>query len=319
MSQPAARLGDQAAHGGVIAVGAPTVLIGSKPAARVGDMHVCPMMNGPVPHVGGPVVLGSFTVLSGGAPQARQGDMAVCVGPPDTVAMGEPTVLVGMAGGGGGGAGAVMAAILGAVVSGVRNAMGENPRAVLLPDGSWETRFGTAITIKGTPEFQAKTVRDLNTIKGTKSGRTLLRSLDRSGRSVTVQSDGGAGNFARAKGAGASVDAKGERGAGSDVIVGYNPDRTALSAAPGSPYAKAAWAKEPNRPADVGLFHELVHADDMASGRLDTRGGVNTGARAGQKVSRAELRAVGLPPFEEERYSENAYRAERGVVRRDFY
>src|SRR5690242_20265228 len=69
------------------------------PAARVGDMHVCPMATPgtpPVPHVGGPILPpGGLTVLIGGMPAARQGDMAVCVGPPDCVAIGSPTVLIG--------------------------------------------------------------------------------------------------------------------------------------------------------------------------------------------------------------------------------
>lgn len=103
------------------------------PAARITDMHVCPMVNGTVPHVGGPILPpAAVTVLTGKLPQARVGDMAVCVGPPDTIAMGSrtvyvcgkpaarmfdttvhggkivkglPTVLIGDAGGGGGGAG----------------------------------------------------------------------------------------------------------------------------------------------------------------------------------------------------------------------
>jgi len=66
-----------------------------QPAARIGDMHVCPQVTGVVPHVGGPISLGCFTVLIGGMPAARVGDMAVCVGPPDTIAMGSPKVLVG--------------------------------------------------------------------------------------------------------------------------------------------------------------------------------------------------------------------------------
>src|SRR5262245_17493735 len=69
------------------------------PAARVGDMHTCPMVTPgtpPVPHVGGPVLPpGGVTVLIGGQPAARVGDKAVCVGPPDTIAMGSPTVLIG--------------------------------------------------------------------------------------------------------------------------------------------------------------------------------------------------------------------------------
>jgi len=69
----------------------------SKPAARLTDMHVCPMINpGPVPHVGGPIVgPGCPTVLIGMMPSARIGDMAVCVGPPDTIAMGSATTLIG--------------------------------------------------------------------------------------------------------------------------------------------------------------------------------------------------------------------------------
>ena len=98
MSKPAARVGDSTAHGGVIAVGCPTVLIGGMPAARMGDMHTCPMATPgtpPIPHVGGPIMLGSATVLIGGMPAARMGDMATCTGPPDTIAAGCMTVLIG--------------------------------------------------------------------------------------------------------------------------------------------------------------------------------------------------------------------------------
>jgi len=66
------------------------------PAARLTDMHVCPMVTVLVPHVGGPVVgPGCPTVLIGGLPAARVGDMAVCVGPPDVIVMGAFTVLIG--------------------------------------------------------------------------------------------------------------------------------------------------------------------------------------------------------------------------------
>lgn len=98
MSKPAARVGDSTAHGGVIVVGCPTVLIGGMPAARMGDMHTCPMATPgtpPIPHVGGPITLGSTTVLIGGMPAARMGDMATCTGPPDSIVAGCPTVLIG--------------------------------------------------------------------------------------------------------------------------------------------------------------------------------------------------------------------------------
>ena len=107
-----------------------------KPAARLGDMHVCPMVTPaptPVPHVGGPILPPcSINVLTGKIPQARITDMCLCVGPPDiivlgstgvfvnkipaarlgdqcahggTIVVGMPTVLIGETGGGGGAAG----------------------------------------------------------------------------------------------------------------------------------------------------------------------------------------------------------------------
>lgn len=65
-------------------------------AARVTDMHVCPMVTGLVPHVGGPILPPACpTVLIGFLPAARIGDMAVCVGPPDVIAMGSSSVIIG--------------------------------------------------------------------------------------------------------------------------------------------------------------------------------------------------------------------------------
>ena len=108
----------------------------TKPAARIGDMHLCPMQTPavvPIPHVGGPILPpGAPTVLIGGQPAACVGDMAICVGPPDVIVMGStgvmiagrpaarmgdmcahlgaivggyPTVLIGEVGGGGGAGG----------------------------------------------------------------------------------------------------------------------------------------------------------------------------------------------------------------------
>lgn len=65
-------------------------------AARVSDMHVCPMVTGTAPHVGGPVLPpGCPTVLIGGMPAARVGDMLVCTGPPDSIIAGSGTVMIG--------------------------------------------------------------------------------------------------------------------------------------------------------------------------------------------------------------------------------
>lgn len=66
------------------------------PAARITDMHTCPMVTGVVPHVGGPITGPCVpTVLIGGLPAAVLGDLVVCVGPPDTIVLGSSTVLIG--------------------------------------------------------------------------------------------------------------------------------------------------------------------------------------------------------------------------------
>lgn len=103
------------------------------PAARITDMHTCPMVTGIVPHVGGPILPpGAPTVLIGFLPAATVTTMATCVGPPDVIVrgsagvminflpaarigdqtahggviiLGEPTVIIGEVGGGGGGGG----------------------------------------------------------------------------------------------------------------------------------------------------------------------------------------------------------------------
>lgn len=67
------------------------------PAARITDMHTCPMVTPglpPIPHVGGPIVAGAPTVLIGSLPAARVGDMLVCVGPPDSIVKGSSTVMI---------------------------------------------------------------------------------------------------------------------------------------------------------------------------------------------------------------------------------
>lgn len=98
MGQSAARVGDSTSHGSPLAPGpgCPTVLIGGRPAWRAGsDTHVCPLSDGPKPHVGGVVALGSTSVLIGGLPAARMGDQIVEAGAPNAIAVGDPTVLIG--------------------------------------------------------------------------------------------------------------------------------------------------------------------------------------------------------------------------------
>ena len=68
-------------------------------AARITDMHVCPMQTPglpPIPHVGGPIIgPGAPNVLIGKLPASVLGDSCTCVGPPDSAIKGSATVLIG--------------------------------------------------------------------------------------------------------------------------------------------------------------------------------------------------------------------------------
>jgi hypothetical protein len=238
--------------------------------------------------------------------------------------MGEPTVLVGMAGGAGG-----VGAVLGAALAGLKNFLGAGPRAVRRPDGSVATQYRDGVVIEGTPVFQAKAIRDLNLIARTPSGKKLLGSLNSSGKSCRIhiytadapQPGNWAGTDPLFTGANCPglLKANGKPGDPANTQVGYDPDRTSLTGLAGSPYNTAKWAQPPNRPADVGLFHELMHADDLAHGRLDLTMGTNTGPKAGTQIENCELRAAGIPPYDKQNYSENTYRTDRGLEGRTFY
>jgi uncharacterized Zn-binding protein involved in type VI secretion len=89
----AARVGDVTNHGGtIVGPGVSTVLIGGKPAAVAGDMHVCSLPpNGHQP-TASPFPAGSVTVLVAGRPALRTTDTCICGA---MAAVGEPTVLIG--------------------------------------------------------------------------------------------------------------------------------------------------------------------------------------------------------------------------------
>ncbi len=69
------------------------------PAARITDMHVCPMQTPgvpPIPHVGGPIAGPSVpTVIIEKLPASVLGDQCICVGPPDSIVKGSATVMIG--------------------------------------------------------------------------------------------------------------------------------------------------------------------------------------------------------------------------------
>jgi len=95
---PAARANDLTSHGTPLSPGpgSVNVMIGGMPAWRAtADFHACPLVTGVVPHVGGVVAMGSATVFINNLPAARQGDTIVESGPPNSIALGEMTVLIG--------------------------------------------------------------------------------------------------------------------------------------------------------------------------------------------------------------------------------
>lgn len=65
-------------------------------AARVTDPHVCPLP-APIPHVGGIIMPpGVPTILIGSLPAATVGDKCLCaIGPTNAIAMGSTTVVMG--------------------------------------------------------------------------------------------------------------------------------------------------------------------------------------------------------------------------------
>jgi len=70
-------------------------------AATITNSYKCPLITPglpPIPHVGGIIVKGAPNVLIGGLPAARVTDTLLCTGPPphpDTIIMGVPTILIG--------------------------------------------------------------------------------------------------------------------------------------------------------------------------------------------------------------------------------
>lgn len=74
MARPQARLGDISSHCGVIVTGAFRTVVNGRPAARLGDLHVCPIPG----HGVTPILTGSLDTATEGLPNARIGDITAC-------------------------------------------------------------------------------------------------------------------------------------------------------------------------------------------------------------------------------------------------
>lgn len=259
-----------------------------KPAARVGDMHTCPMFDGKSPHVGGPVMPpGIPTVLVGGMPAATLGNMCTCTGPLDVISMGSTNVLINgrftsrqfdqTAHGG------IIAignptVLVGGVPSSCSQAISISASSI---------SFGN-VTIEGDPddpEFMARVLADLVMIDNTRSGRLMLQSL----------SDGG----------GATIISTTSGNSHRSGVVSYNPYTEHIG-------GTEAWS---TRPPAIGLAHELIHADHTVNGNRgsgtapnDSKPNPTGGPIPHTRVE--ELNTTGIPPHDTQPYSENSIRSE---------
>ncbi len=290
------------------------------PAARLTDLHVCPLCVVPQPII----MTGAVTVLIGGLPAARMGDQCTCVPPPpappipppfDLIIKGSMTVLIekmpaarmtdnttkgGM----------IMPPCCMTVLIGEVGVVPPTPPAVPFPsvreetlaDGSTVTHVGDNITIVGDKAFRDRVVADLQKLNATPTGHRLITNLDTGPKSVTIQHTSGGNAAGYDSPADRFVNADGTPGAGSNSTVSYNPDTTQIDD------GSEPWM---TRPPEVGLGHELVHADDAANGQQVP--GETDGTR------NRERQAVGLPPYETKDPSENGMRRDMGLPERPRY
>ena len=89
----AVKVGDLTNHGGtIIGPGVATVLIEGMPAAVMQDMHVCVIPPPAHAPTASPFPLGSTTVMIGKKPALRVGDACLCGA---AALVGAPTVMIG--------------------------------------------------------------------------------------------------------------------------------------------------------------------------------------------------------------------------------
>jgi uncharacterized Zn-binding protein involved in type VI secretion len=258
------------------------------PAARINDPHICPMFDGPKPHVGGTVLPpGVPTVLIGGIPAATLAGLCLCTSPaPNMIAKGSAGVFIGKkpaarqfdttAHGG-----TIMMGLPTVLIG--DSSMGPARAVTLLPNG--DIMFGPSIIIKAdpnNPDFQMQALQAMIRLNTTPTMQRAFSALEGSGNKLTIipyVPPPGWGPFNAYCQPGPSVP--GQTGVSSTVawdpnVQGFGPPGTTPpSSQPGS---------------DVILAHEMIHGTHNATNTAGT-GPVNG---AGSNVSE-ERNTVGLP------------------------
>jgi hypothetical protein len=136
--------------------------------------------------------------------------------------------------------------------------------------------LGRSLTVEGDAAFQARVQSDLEALRSIPAGRELLQAMDQSGHTTTIRQTAEGNSASATDRPNAWLKADGTPGSGSDAVINYNLERTALGS--------EDWQV---RPPQVGFFHEMVHAYNYVTGTLAP--GETDG------VNNRELAAVGLP------------------------
>ncbi len=286
------------------------------PAARVTDLHTCPM----APPPGLPIIPPcAINVLIGFMPAARMTDLCACIGPPpapvDAIIFGSPTVLIGglpaARMGDPTAKGGVITTGFPTVLIGLVGIAAPLPPVTPVPvgpvklsaqdDGSYVAQLGDNLTIEGSKEFVETAMNDLAMLNGTPTGSSLISTIMDSDQPVRIVETSG-GNSVTGFTGDAWLNSDGTAGAGSPSTVNYNPERKQIGD------GSEDWM---TRPPIVGLGHELVHVDQVQNGRLD-RATVDG-------TPHYELEAVGLGDFADAPHTENKIRDELGEPQRPRY
>ena len=252
------------------------------PAARVTDLHVCPMVTALVPHVGGPILPPCApTVLTGNnMPQARVSDLATCVGPPDVIAQGSTSVTV---------IGLFAARQLDTTVHGGKIVIGW-PTVIIggpvftarpvtvTPSGSLQ--YGPSITVTPDPDnpnFASQAIAALIRIDTTPTGSAIINAIQGSGHSLTIKSyDGAQGPFNSST-----------TSSGGDSTIAWSPGVNGEGPPGTTPDSQ-------QQGSDIILGHEMTHAAHYATGTQGNGPMVDWGNGSSSNLSE-ERNTVGLP------------------------
>lgn len=137
---------------------------------------------------------------------------------------------------------------------------------------------GSVIVEDGDYAFGLRLDADLQALLSLPSGRRLLEELDAAGKRVVIDQSAGGNETTILDPPAALLRPNGDPGSGSACIIDYNTMQTTIED------GSQPWM---HRPPIVGLYHELIHALNAATGTLQP--GQTDG------VPNSELQDIGLP------------------------